>query len=164
MNCYTTLKKWTRRAPVFQFSSFRWPTSLHTALLRAIKILHSWHKQYLQAGPRKVNRRLPAKGNSNYHRARPVHQIISMITWIRTSTFSIKNSLSLQAGPDGQQSSAARSPEALHTFCGMLLAFRGVIIHFAGHHHNPRHFKDCYTFRGLLQQPSKCVQGFWGSA
>ena len=37
-------------------------------------------------------------GHSNSHGARPVHQIISMIKWIRTSRLSIKNSLSLTAG------------------------------------------------------------------
>ena len=31
-------------------------------------------------------------GNQNSHGARPVHRIISMITWIRTSRQSIKNS------------------------------------------------------------------------
>ena len=34
-------------------------------------------------------------GNSNSHGARPVHLIIKMIRWIRTSRLSIKNSLSL---------------------------------------------------------------------
>ena len=38
---------------------------------------------------RKVAVRLPGKGNG----ARPVHQIITMIKWIRTSRVSIKNSL-----------------------------------------------------------------------
>jgi len=33
------------------------------------------------------------KGNSNSHGARPVHLIITMIKWIRTSSLSIKNSL-----------------------------------------------------------------------
>ena len=42
---------------------------------------------------RKVDVRLPEKGNSNSHGTRPVHQIITMITWIRTSRLSIKNSL-----------------------------------------------------------------------
>ena len=37
--------------------------------------------------------RVAFKGNSNAHGARPVHQIISMINWIRTSRLSIKNSL-----------------------------------------------------------------------
>ena len=37
----------------------------------------------------------PGKGNSNSHGARPVHQIISMMKWIRTSKLSIKKSLSL---------------------------------------------------------------------
>ena len=44
---------------------------------------------------RKVNVRLPGKGNSNCHGARPVHLIITMIKWFRTSRLSIKNSLSL---------------------------------------------------------------------
>jgi len=46
-------------------------------------------------GPRKVDVRLPGKGNSNSHGARPVHLIILMIMWTRTSRLSIKNSLSL---------------------------------------------------------------------
>ena len=37
---------------------------------------------------------LTLTGNSNAHGARPVHQIISMIKWIRTRKLSIKNSLS----------------------------------------------------------------------
>ena len=36
--------------------------------------------------------------NSNSHGARPVHLIITMIKWIRTSRLSIKNALSLRAG------------------------------------------------------------------
>ena len=40
--------------------------------------------------------RLPGKGNSDSHGARPVHLIITMIRWIRTSMLSIKNSLSPQ--------------------------------------------------------------------
>ena len=43
---------------------------------------------------RKVDVRLLGKGNSNSHGARPVHLIITMIKWIRTSRLSIKNSLS----------------------------------------------------------------------
>ena len=43
---------------------------------------------------RKVDVRLPGKGNSNSHCARPVHLIITMIKWIRTSSLSINNSLS----------------------------------------------------------------------
>jgi len=42
---------------------------------------------------RKVDIRLPGKGDSNSHGARPVHLIIAMIKWIRTSRLSIKNSL-----------------------------------------------------------------------
>jgi len=43
--------------------------------------------------PRKVDVRLPGKGNSNSHGARPVHQIITMIKWFRTSRLSTNNSL-----------------------------------------------------------------------
>ena len=42
---------------------------------------------------RKVDVRPPGKGNSNSHGARPVHLIITMIKWIRTSGLSIKNYL-----------------------------------------------------------------------
>ena len=45
-------------------------------------------------GVRKVYVRLPGKGNSNSHGARPVHLIITMLKWIRTSKLSIKKSLS----------------------------------------------------------------------
>ena len=45
--------------------------------------------------PRKVDVKLHGKGNSNCHGARPVHTIISMLQWIRTSRLSTKNSLSL---------------------------------------------------------------------
>ena len=37
---------------------------------------------------RKVDIRLPGKGNSNSHGARPVHLIITMMKWIRTSRLS----------------------------------------------------------------------------
>ena len=43
---------------------------------------------------RKVDVRLPGKGNSTSHGARPVHLIITMMKWIRTSRLSIKNFLS----------------------------------------------------------------------
>ena len=36
----------------------------------------------------KVDTRLPEKGNSNSHGARPVHRIIAMIQWTRTSSLS----------------------------------------------------------------------------
>ena len=46
-------------------------------------------------GTRKIDARIPGKGYSNSHGTRPVHLIITMIKWIRTSRLSIKNSLSL---------------------------------------------------------------------
>ena len=48
---------------------------------------------------RKVNLRLPGKGNSNSHGARPDHLITTMMKWIRTSRLTIKNSLSLKLKP-----------------------------------------------------------------
>ena len=41
-----------------------------------------------------VDVRLPGEMNSTSHGARPVHLIITMMKWIRTSRLSIKNSLS----------------------------------------------------------------------
>ena len=54
---------------------------------------------------REVDVRLPGKGKSNSHRTRPVHLIITMIKWTRTSRLSIKNSPShlppaLRVGPN----------------------------------------------------------------
>ena len=45
---------------------------------------------------RKVDVRLLGEGNSHSHGAKTVHQIISMIKWIRTSRLSIKKSLSVR--------------------------------------------------------------------
>ena len=50
---------------------------------------------------RKVDARLPGKGDSNSHGARPVHLIIAMIKWIRTSRLSVNNSLSAAPGQAG---------------------------------------------------------------
>ena len=41
--------------------------------------------------PRKVDVRLPVKGNSNSQGARPVHLIITIIEWIRTTRLSVKS-------------------------------------------------------------------------
>ena len=46
----------------------------------------------------RVSVRLPGKGNLNSHCARPVHLIITMIKWIRTSRLSIEESLSRVPG------------------------------------------------------------------
>jgi hypothetical protein len=49
---------------------------------------------------RKVDVRLPEKENSNSHGARPIHLIITMIQWIRTSRLSMKDSHSAALPPD----------------------------------------------------------------
>ena len=46
---------------------------------------------------RKKDVRLPGKGNSSSHRARPVHFIITLMKWIQTTRLPIKKSLSLLA-------------------------------------------------------------------
>ena len=43
--------------------------------------------------PGKVDERLPGKGNSNSHGARPVHLIITMMKWVRTSSLPTKHFL-----------------------------------------------------------------------
>ena len=58
----------------------------HPPILREIN-------KRLEALTKKVDVRLPGKGNSNSLGARPVHLTITMIKWIRTSRFSMKNSL-----------------------------------------------------------------------
>jgi len=63
---------------------------------------------------RKGDIRLPGKGSSNYHGARPFHLIITMIKWIRTSRLSIHDSLSLRrareaGGGGGGRGGAPRS-------------------------------------------------------
>ena len=55
-------------------------------------------QQQVNSGVREVDVGLPGKGNYNSHGARPVHLIITMIKWIRTSRLLVKNSLSLNSG------------------------------------------------------------------
>jgi hypothetical protein len=50
---------------------------------------------------RKVDVRLPRKGDSNSCGARPVHLVITMIKWIRTSRLSIEMTLSSVCGVQG---------------------------------------------------------------
>jgi len=52
-----------------------------------------WLQRSMSATHRKVDVRPPGKGNSTSQGARPVHKIISMIKWIRTSLLSINISL-----------------------------------------------------------------------
>ena len=54
---------------------------------------------------RKVDTRLPGKGNSNSRGARPVYQNHSMIKWTRTRRLSIKISLSGEGGGGGRTAS-----------------------------------------------------------
>ena len=58
-----------------------------------------------------VDERLPGKGNSNSHGARPVHLIITTKKRIRTSTLSIKNYPSA-----GVMSSQALTPKHVSFF------------------------------------------------
>ena len=69
-----------------------------------VHVYRSWYNPYIPYVlndsyilyvSQKVDIRLPGKENSNSHGARPVHQIISMVEWIRTSRLSTEKSLSL---------------------------------------------------------------------
>ena len=55
----------------------------HGGIRSTLKVLQS---------SRKVDVRLPGKGDANSHGARPVHLIITMIQWFRTSRLSIQES------------------------------------------------------------------------
>jgi hypothetical protein len=83
----STLNK-TRRAkprePLSRFELFGGSQNLK---------MEKWGRGCLPQGSPRTRASCP-QGNSIFHGARPVHQIISMITWIRTSRLSIKNSLS----------------------------------------------------------------------
>ena len=61
--------------------------------------------------------RLPGKGNSNSHGARPFHLIITMIKWIRTSRLSIKNSLSADSGKTVTNVTCAPRENEFIPFC-----------------------------------------------
>ena len=52
-------------------------------------------------GSKMLDARLPGKENSQSHGTRPVHLIITMIKWIRTSRLLIKESLSVDLGFKG---------------------------------------------------------------
>ena len=67
---------------------------------------------------RKVDMRLHGKGDSDFHGARLVHQIMSMIRWIRTRRFSIKKSLACarQGTHLATNSAPARCPARLTEF------------------------------------------------
>jgi hypothetical protein len=62
---------------------------------------HSSNHPVRLRGFRKIDVRLPGKGDSRSHGARPVQQIISMIKWIRTSRLKLRCSLSRVEGQGG---------------------------------------------------------------
>ena len=61
-----------------------------------LPIFHPYHQH-----ARKVDVRLPGKGNSNSHGARPVRPIITMIKWIRTSRLPVKKNFLSPIWGDG---------------------------------------------------------------
>ena len=75
------------------------PTKCHPPLKQSnVRVTVMWLNTVQETGvpetSRKGDVRLPGKENSNSHGARPVHLIISMTSWIRTSRLSTKKSLS----------------------------------------------------------------------
>ena len=69
------------------------PVIRHEPLRKLRHVRLQLHTRGAPSGFRKVDVRLPGKGNSNSHGARPVHLIMTMIKWTRTSRLSIKKSL-----------------------------------------------------------------------
>ena len=63
-----------------------------TEHLYSTQPLNTAHVNSFPVSGRNVDVRLPGKGNSKSHGARSVHQIITMIKWIRTSRLPIKKS------------------------------------------------------------------------
>jgi len=64
----------------------------------------------MKPASRKVDVRLPGKGKSNSHGARPVHLIITITKWIRTSRLSTNKELSLtHLGPGEEGASFTAS-------------------------------------------------------
>jgi len=60
---------------------------------------------------RKVDARLPEKGDSNSHGARPVHLIITMIKWIRTRRLSLTSPATIS--PGGASRSRSMTPSGI---------------------------------------------------
>jgi len=77
-----------------------------------VHLVRAPHEVKRRPQMRKVDKRLPGRGNlnSNSHGAKPVHQIISTIKWIRTSKMPIKNSLSLSLSNEGPKGGGTRAP------------------------------------------------------
>ena len=67
-------------------------------------------------GTRKVDVRFPGKRNLSSLGARPVHQTITMIKWIRTSRLSVKKSLSLGIGEDNAKNHSEHTIPLLLSF------------------------------------------------
>ena len=88
----------TRQFPYIRLSSPDYGPRFQVQHLKTLELLPFWSAVELVffSSSRKVDDRLPGTGNSNSHGARPVHLIIMLIKWIRTSRLSIKNSLSLE--------------------------------------------------------------------
>ena len=62
--------------------------------------------------------RLPGNGNPNLHGARPVHRILTMLKWTRTSRSSKKITLSLYAPSSLAPSSAEQSEDGARSKTG----------------------------------------------
>ena len=69
-----------------------------------------WIDSGVHAWRRKVDVRLPGRGNSNSHGARLVHLIITMITWFRSSRLSIKDFVCMHGGRVGTREALSPFP------------------------------------------------------
>ena len=90
--------RWTRGEAIPKINFLGVTVSLWKMLqIRSILLLCQplMNPRHVSSGTvaRKVDVRLPGKGNSESHGARPVHLIITILMWIRASRLSMMNSL-----------------------------------------------------------------------
>ena len=137
-------------------------------LNQALQLLHLADQLSLP----KVYVRLPGKVNSNSHGARPVHLIITMIKWIRTSRLSIQNSFSPSgfAAPPSRRSAPPASPFIFSPFISSPFIFvspfiLAVLIENCSvqRHVIRRHF-DRIVGRHFLRRPPLCREGYRGTS
>ena len=125
------------------------PSTLNAAAREGFKAIKAV-RLLLHLG--EVDVRLPGKVDSNSHGARPVHLIITIIKWTRTSRLSINNSLSERSCTgrvQGDQGSAAAAAPRGRYLCHTLPLFR---THTRIHTH--RRYAPRYTLNPTHPTPS----------
>ena len=105
-----------REVPLYTPCARRTRNKLGTNRREALPGRACLNRFKLLPSPRKVDVRLPGKESSNSHGTRPVHLIITMIKWIRTSSLSITKSLSMVASRSGAAGTLSHRTYQLNGF------------------------------------------------